>query len=37
VDAKLLKNPMKKKVFITYQRTKVKKLGNPRNKRAEKT
>jgi len=37
VDEKLLKNPMKKKVSITYQRTKVQKLGSPKNKRVEKT
>jgi hypothetical protein len=37
VDDKLLKNPMKKKrFFITYQRTKVQKLGSPKNKRARK-
>jgi hypothetical protein len=34
---KLLKNPMKKKLFIIYQRTKVQKLGNPKNERVEKT
>jgi hypothetical protein len=38
VDEKLLKNPMKRKRFsITYQRTKVQKLGSPKNKRVEKT
>jgi hypothetical protein len=37
VDAKLLKNPMKKRFSITYQSTKVKKLGTPKNKRAKKT
>jgi hypothetical protein len=37
-DEKLLKNPMqKKRFFITYQRTKVQKLGSPKNKRSEKT
>jgi hypothetical protein len=37
VDEKFLKNLMKKKVFHTYQRTKVQKLGSPKNKRVEKT
>jgi hypothetical protein len=38
VGEKLLKNPMKKKrFFITYQKTKVQKLGSPKNKRSEKT
>jgi len=37
VDEKLLKNPIKKRFSITYQRTKVQKLGSPENKRAEKT
>jgi len=36
-DEKLLKNPMKKTIFITYQRTKSQKLGNPKNKRAKET
>ncbi len=37
VDEELLKNPMKKKRFsISYQRTKVQKLGSLKNKRAEK-
>jgi hypothetical protein len=31
----MLKNPMKKKVV--YQRTKVQKLGSPRNEKVEKT
>jgi hypothetical protein len=35
VDQKLLKNPMKKKVF--YQRTKVQNLGSPKIEKAEKT
>jgi hypothetical protein len=35
VDQKMLKNPMKKKK--KFQRTKVKKLGSPRNERVEKT
>ncbi len=38
VDEKLLNNPMGKKRFsITYHRTKVQKLGSPKNKKAEKT
>jgi hypothetical protein len=38
VDQKLQKDPMKKKGFsMIYQRTKVQKLGRPKNKRAEKT
>jgi hypothetical protein len=35
VDQNILKNPMKKKVF--YQRTKVEKLGSPKNEKVEKT
>jgi hypothetical protein len=35
VDQKMLKTQWKKKVF--YQRTKVQKLGIPKNERAEKT
>jgi hypothetical protein len=35
VDQKMLKNTMKKKVF--YRRTKVQKLGSPKNERVEKT
>jgi hypothetical protein len=31
----MLKNPMKKKVL--YQRTKVQKLGSPKNEKVEKT
>jgi hypothetical protein len=32
VDEKMLKNPMKKKmVFYKYQRTKVQKVGSPKN------
>jgi hypothetical protein len=27
----------KKRLFIVYQRTKIQKLGNPKNERAEKT
>jgi hypothetical protein len=34
---KIAKNPMKIRFSITYQRTKVKKLGSPKNKKAEKT
>jgi hypothetical protein len=34
MDKKMLKNSMKKKI---YQRTKVQKLGTPKNERAEKT
>jgi hypothetical protein len=37
VDEKLLKNLIKKRFSITYKRTKVQKLGSPKNKRAEKT
>jgi len=37
VDQKLLKNIMKKKFFIIYQKTKVQKLGNLKNERVEKT
>jgi hypothetical protein len=35
VDKKMLKNPMKKKVI--YKKTKVQKLGSPKNERAKKT
>jgi len=36
--SKIAKKPNeKKRFFIIYQRTKVLKLGNPKNKRAEKT
>jgi hypothetical protein len=38
VDEKLPKNPMEKKRFsITYHKTKVQKLGSPKNKKAKKT
>jgi hypothetical protein len=37
VDQKMLKNTMKKRFFIVYQRTKIQKMGNPKNERAEKT
>jgi hypothetical protein len=36
VDEKLLKNSMKKRFSITYQRTKVQKLGSPKNKKGKK-
>jgi len=36
VDQKLLKNLIKKRFFIIYQRTKVQKLGSPKNERAKK-
>ncbi len=35
--SKMLKNIMKKRYFITYQKTKVQKLGSPKTERAEKT
>ncbi len=35
VDQKMLRNLMKKKVL--YQKTKVQKLGSPKNERVEKT
>ncbi len=36
--SKIVKEPNeKKKFFIIYQRTKVKKLGSPKNKKAKKT
>jgi hypothetical protein len=37
--SKIAKNPMKTRVFlkIIYQRTKVQKLGSPKNERVEKT
>jgi hypothetical protein len=39
VDEKLLKNPMekKKRFSITHHKSKVQKLGGPKNKRPEKT
>jgi hypothetical protein len=37
VDQKMLKNTMKKRFSIIYQRTKVKKLGSPKNEKVEKT
>jgi hypothetical protein len=37
VDQKMLKNTMKKKFSITYQSTKIQKLGSPKNKKVEKT
>jgi hypothetical protein len=33
----MLKNPMKKRFFIIYKRTKVQKMGSPKNEGAEKT
>jgi hypothetical protein len=34
----MLNNPMKKKrFFIVYQRTKVQKVGSPKNEKVEKT
>ncbi len=36
--SKIAKEPNeKKRFFIIYQRTRVKKLGNPKNKKVEKT
>jgi hypothetical protein len=32
----MLKNSMKKIFFIIYQRTKVQKMGSPKNEKAEK-
>jgi hypothetical protein len=38
MDEKLLKNLIiKKRLSITYHRTKVQKLGSPKNKRVDKT
>jgi hypothetical protein len=37
VDQKMLKITMKKKFFIIYQRTRIQKLGSPKNERAKKT
>jgi hypothetical protein len=37
VDKKMLKNLMKKKFSIMCQRTKVQKVGSPKNEGAEKT
>jgi hypothetical protein len=37
MNKKMLKNTMKIYIYIIYQRTKVYKLGNPKNERAEKT
>ncbi len=37
MDHKMLKNPMKKIFSMIYQRTKVQKLGNPKNDKVEKT
>ncbi len=37
VDQKMLNITMKKRLFIVYQRTKIQKLGSPKNEKAEKT
>jgi hypothetical protein len=37
VDKKMLKNIIKKRFFIIYQKTKVQKLGGPKNEKVEKT
>jgi hypothetical protein len=38
VDQKMLTNPMKKKrFFLIYQRTKVQKVGTPKNEGVKKT
>jgi len=37
VHQKMFKNTMKKRFSIIYQRTKIQKLGNPKNERVEKT
>ncbi len=37
VDQKMPKNAIKKVFFIVYQKTKIQKLGNSKNERAEKT
>jgi hypothetical protein len=34
--SKNVKDPIKKMLFIVYQRTKVQKMGNPRNEGVEK-
>ncbi len=36
VDQKMLKNPIKKRLFIVYQRTKDEKVGSPKNEGVEK-
>jgi len=36
VDQKLLKNPIKKRFSIVYQKTKVKKMSSPKNEKVEK-
>jgi hypothetical protein len=33
----MLNITMKKRLFIVYQRTKIQKLGSPKNEKAEKT
>jgi hypothetical protein len=35
VDKKMLKNSIKKMFSITYQRTKIQKLGSPKNERVK--
>ncbi len=37
VDQKMLKNTMEKRFSIVYQRSKIQKLGSPKNERAKKT
>jgi hypothetical protein len=37
MDKKILKNKIKKRFSIVYQRTKIQKLGSLKNERAEKT
>jgi hypothetical protein len=36
-DQKMLKNTMKIRFSIIYQKTKIQKLGSPKNERAENT
>ncbi len=37
VDQKRLKNRMKKRFFLVYQRTKIQKLVSPKNEKVKKT
>jgi hypothetical protein len=37
MDQKMLKNLIKKRFFIIYQKTKVQKVGSPKNKGVEKS
>ncbi len=37
VDKKMPTNTMRKRFFIVYPSTKIKKLGSPKNERVEKT